>query len=225
LVLGVAVGPATGTIAPVREYLRVLRKRSGAILLLDDAHGFGVLGQAGRGLVDELGLWDHVNGGAPADGVRLYVGGTLAKALGGFGGIIPGTTRFIDAVRAGSHYFEGASAPASACAGASAKALEIILREPGLRRALHENASRLRTGLRQLGWNVPEGRTAHFGLSLGTTENMRRIYESLKARGILVPYLASYSGTPSQGLLRFAVFATHTPAQIDQLLNALREVV
>lgn len=225
LVLADAVGPATGTLAPVKDYLRVLAVNERASLLLDDAHGFGVLGDDGRGLLDELGLWPQVNRLPAAQGVSLFECGTLAKALGGFGGIIPGTREFVARARASSHYFDGASAPASAVAGATAKALEITVAEPGLRARLRANVLRLRAGLRALGLTIPAGATANLGVVAGSAANMQRIHAALKARGIMVPYFGTYSGIPPEGVLRFAVFANHSDAQIDRLLAELRSIL
>jgi 8-amino-7-oxononanoate synthase len=226
LVLADAVGPATGRLTPVAAYLDALRSAGRATVLLDDAHGVGVLGENGRGLLDELGLWTGVNGQGRAEGnVELCVVGTLAKALGGFGGVIPGSRAFVGAARGASHYFDGASAPASAVAGASAKALELVMQHPELRRRLRGNVLRLRAGLRELGVAVPEGTSAHVGVSIGTGEQMCAIEQELKRRGIIVPYLASYSGSAPQGVLRMAVFANHSEAQIDRLLAALREIL
>jgi 8-amino-7-oxononanoate synthase len=225
LVMADAVGPSSGSLAPVADYLRVLERCEYAGLLLDDAHGFGVLGQRGRGLLEELGRWDRVNREPAAEGVGIFVGGTLAKALGGFGGIIPGTRDFLEQVRAASHYFDGASAPASPVAGATAKALEIVMKQPILRQLVRENSARLRAGLRALGLEVPDGITAHFGVTIGDATNMRCIHEALKAQHIMVPYVSAYSGIPSAGVLRFAVFADHTHEQIDHLLAVLREIL
>jgi len=225
LVMADGVNPSTGTIAPVREYLAAITDRTHATLLLDDAHGFGVLGEQGRGLLDELELWTHVNGGAPVNGVRVSVGGTLAKALGGFGGIIPGTNEFVERVRKSSHYFDGASAPASAEAGATAKALEIVLREPELRERLRANVRHVRAGLRALGLIVPDDVPAHFGVTIGDAANMKHVHEALKARGILLPYVGTYSGLPPEGVLRFAIFASHTTGQLDRLLDKIQEVL
>jgi 8-amino-7-oxononanoate synthase len=225
LVMADAVGPATGLLAPVADYLLALESRESAVLLLDDAHGFGVLGGHGRGLLDEPETWPRVNTGSTAGGPALCVCGTLSKALGGFGGIIPGTREFVARARAASHYFGGASAPASSVAAASAKALEIVVREPTLRLRLRENTLRLRRGLSVLGLIVPAGAAAHFGLSAGDAANMRRIHHSLKDRGILLPYMDAYSGIPPEGLLRFAVFANHTNAQIDRLLGELASLL
>jgi 8-amino-7-oxononanoate synthase len=225
LVMANAVGPLTGAVAPVPDYLQALAGCERAVLLLDDAHGFGVLGPDGRGLLDQLDLWHQVNCIASQPGLSVSVAGTLSKALGGFGGIIPGSRAFVDLCRKASHYFEGASAPAAPVAAATAKALEIVMREPSLRRQLAENAVALRAGLKDLGLAAPEGATAHLGLKVGNARDMRRIHEELKARGIMLPYIASYSGSSADGLLRFAVFATHTTKQIAHLLAELRTLL
>jgi 7-keto-8-aminopelargonate synthetase-like enzyme len=149
----------------------------------------------------------------------------LSKALGGFGGIIPGTRDFVARARKASHYFDGASAPASAEAGATAKALEIVMRDPSSRNSLRNNIQRLRSALRGMGLPLPEGAAANIGVSIGTADNMRRIHEALKARGILVPYFGAYSGIPPEGILRFAVFANHTEAQLDRLAAEMRSLL
>jgi 7-keto-8-aminopelargonate synthetase-like enzyme len=222
-----AVCPSTGETAPVPDYLVVLKSHRRAVLLLDDAHGFGVLGPNGRGLLDELGRWGDANrlGSGTPEGVQLFVCGTLAKALGGFGGIIPGTAAIIERARRSSHSFAGSSAPASAVAGASAKALESVMRDPSLRARLRDNAHHLRTGLRALGLTVPESATAHLGVTVGDAANMQRIHHELAQRRIMVPYVGEYTGLPAGGVLRFAVFATHTTAQIDFLHRELRSIL
>lgn len=225
LVIADAVGPVTGRAAPVHDYLRVLEGFERAALLLDDAHGFGVLGPAGRGLLDELGLWPQANRVAVTGGVRLAVCGTLSKAFGGFGGIIPGSRDFAAAARRGSHHFDGATAPPSGTAAATAKALEIAAREPARRERLRENARRLREGLRAMGLAVLDSPAAHLGISIGDEASMSRIHNELKTRGILVPYIKAYAGIPREGALRIAVFANHTLAQIDRLLAELRKAL
>lgn len=226
LVMADAVAPPTGALAPVTDYLDALAAFAPAILMLDDAHGFGVLGEAGRGLFDHQGLWPEVNtGAARADGITLTVGGTLAKALGGFGGIIPGSRSFIEEVRAKSHYFEGASAPAAAVAGSTAKALEIVSQDPTLRLRVRSNAAYLRAGLRALGLEVPDTPAAQTGVAVEDAANMKRLHLELRQRGILVPHLAAYSGLGPEGVMRIAVFSTHTNAMIDELLTALKSLL
>jgi 7-keto-8-aminopelargonate synthetase-like enzyme len=225
LVLSDGVFAMSGALAPLNEYQRVLHSRAPAILHLDDAHGFGVLGEHGRGVLEYSGLWGRVNSDTAPAGVGLTVCGTLAKAMGGFGGIIPGGRKFVQRAREASHYFEGASAPSSADAGATAKALEIVQHQPELRKQLQANVVQLRHGLRALGLAVTDGPSANFSVEIGAAANMRRIHEELKAAGFLVPYVAAYAGLGPQGALRLAVCAMHTPEMIENLLAAMRKIL
>jgi 8-amino-7-oxononanoate synthase len=226
LVLTDGVFSVSGRLAPLPEYLQVLRKHVPATLLIDDAHGFGVLGEKGRGTVEHFGLWGpRVNAEGGMDGVSVAVGGTLAKAVGGFGGVIPGARSFLQKVRTGSHYFDGASAPSSADAGATAQALDIVQRQPELRSRLRANIAQLRSGLRALGLAVEDEPSANFAVEISDAPTMRRIHNELKSAGFIVPYVAAYSGLGPAGALRFAVCASHTPEMIQGLLEALREIL
>ena len=225
MVMADGVGPSTGRVAPVAAYLEALAPFAPATLHLDDAHGFGVLGAHGRGVWDAAGLWPHVNGGPDCRGVRLTVCGTLAKALGGFGGIVPGTRAFVEKARASSHYFDGASAAAAPLAGCAAAALRLCLAHPEWRDALRSNVSIVRSGLRDLGISVTDEPTPNIGCAAGSAADMRRIHESLKASGILVPYIPTYSGLGAEGILRLAVCALHTPSHLTALLSALQSTL
>jgi 8-amino-7-oxononanoate synthase len=226
LVLTDGVFSLTGAVAPIDRYVELMRGFLTATILVDDAHGFGTIGRDGRGTVEHLGLWGTTVNGDPAqDGFGLYVCGTLSKALGGFGGILPGSVALLNRVRETSHYYEGTSAPMSAAAGATAKALEIVVREPQLRERLVGNARRLRSGLRSLGLTIDDWPTPIVGLSVGSSENMRRIHDELRSGGIIVPYFAAYSGSGAAGRLRIAVFATHTDEMIDRLIAELRRII
>jgi 7-keto-8-aminopelargonate synthetase-like enzyme len=79
--------------------------------------------------------------------------------------------------------------------------------------------------LRALGLDVAETPAAQMGVTIGDGANMRRLHLALREHGILVPHLAAYSGLGPEGVMRFAVFATHTPAMIDELLQALAEIL
>ena len=225
LVMTDAVMPATGRLAPAADYLRVLRDFTPATLLLDDAHGFGVLGENGRGTLEHLDLWEAANGGAGIDGVALFTGGTLAKALGGFGGIVTGDAAFIAHVRASSHYYDGASAPPSPIAAASAKALELIASDSSFRTRLRANIHHLHEGLRALGLDVPDTAAAQAGVPIGNAANMQRLHAALRDAGIIVPAVGAYPGVGAEGVLRFAVCAGHTPEQIDTLLATLKKLL
>ena len=155
-------------------------------------------------------------------GPRLYCSGTLSKALGGYGGIIAGSRRWIERLKAGSHWYDGASPPPPPIVAASARALELVLAEPQLRVRLRENVGRLRAGLARLGLPCDQTPSPIVCLRLGTADEMRGIQAGLMARGILIAYMAAYAGLDSEGALRLAVFATHTAEMIDRLLDGLQ---
>ncbi len=247
LVMTDGVFSVLGHIAPLPDYCRVLAEYPGAALVVDDAHGAGVLGAAGRGTLDYFGLTAGLDGeetragsdvgriGNPSKngagffdglairppGPRLFFSTTLSKALGGFGGILPLDHGLLDRVRAATHHYQGASAPPVPVAAASAKALEIVRTRPELRGKLAQNVRTVKDGLRRLGLTVDDTPVPIVPLFLGTAENMQRVHRELAAGGIMVPYMPTYSGLGPSGVLRLAVFATHTPAMIAQLLDAL----
>jgi 8-amino-7-oxononanoate synthase len=220
------VCPATGAVAPLVEIIGVLNEFDRSSIIVDDAHGVGVLGRDGRGTLEHLEVWKAgVNQAIAATGTSIFMSATLSKALGGFGGILPSSAEFADRIRSTSHYWDGASAPAAPVAGASARALEIVMAEPQLRDRLHENTVTLRKALRGLGLAVEDWPTPIIGLSIGRAEDMIRVQQELLSAGILVPHIRSYAGAGSEGLLRIAVFATHTREMIDRLVEALKSVI
>jgi len=229
LVMSDGVFSARGTIAPVAEYREILGRYPGSILMLDDAHALGVLGESGRGTLEHAGLWPlGVNASLPSDGRPdspcLLLSGTLSKALGGFGGIIPGAQAMIDRIKSTSHYFAGASAPPVPAAAASARALEIVIERSEMRTRLWENVRTLKSGLREMGLHVDDTPVPIISLTLGTADAMQRIQRELADRGLMIAYLPTYSGLGPEGALRLAVFSTHTQAMIRRLLDELRQL-
>ena len=216
----------TGAVAPLDQYVEALRDYGTATLLVDDAHGLGTIGPSGRGSLEHLGLWgEEVNADPAGGGLGLYVCGTLSKAIGGFGGIAARQSGPAGSRAADVALLRRGRRPDVGAAGATAKALEIVLRQPQLRRRLAENALRLRAGLRALGLAVDDWPTPIIGLEIGGSENMRRIHDELRRAGIIVPYFAAYSGARPAGRLRIAVFATHTEEMLERLLAELGRVL
>ena len=237
LVLSDGVFSFLGTVAPVAEYVSLLANYESASLLIDDAHGFGVLGKQGRGTLEHCGLDPAVANRTPEDSsdiffddgtgsvpINLYVGFSLSKAVGGCGGVLPGGESFVQRLKERSSMFIGASAPASPIAAATAKALS-ILAEDRLRDRLRQNVARLKSGLRGIGVTVDDSPVPIAILTLGSSRNMRGIQKRLSQRGVLISYLPRYAGLGSEGALRIAVFATHTPEMIDGLIETLTAVV
>lgn len=232
LVLTDGVFSVRGTIAPIAEYDGILEEYAGAGLMVDDAHGVAVLGDQGRGALEYAGRFDgRVNDVAddsangPGRGCRKLLTATASKAIGGYGGLIPGSRPFIDRLKKTSHWYDGASAPPAAVSAATAKAIEVMLANPHLRRQLQQNVAALKTGLQALGLAVDETPVPIACLVLGKAANMARIQKALMERGIAIACMTAYAGLGPEGGLRIAVFANHTQPMIEQLLDELRRVL
>jgi len=231
LVMTDGVFAASGRLAPLREYLAILERYSGAMLLVDDAHGLAVLGANGRGSLELAGVAPAaINAQLPATGTSsesttIFHGTTLSKAVGGHGGAITGSREFLSRVRTASGWFRGASAPAAPVAAATARALEIIHHEPALRNQLAANVKLTRAALRGLGLDIDEWPSPIISFQLSSPAAMQQLQERLYAEGIAVGYARNYAGAGPDGMLRVAVFATHTPQMIGQLAETLGRVL
>lgn len=212
MILSDGIFPVPGEIAPVPEYLKVIEPYNG-LLWLDDSHALGVIGPNGRGTYDHFGV----------KGEHLLYGGTMSKAFGGYGGIIPASTALAAGIRSG-HIMSGATMPPSAAAGAAVKGLELLTAHPEWRAKLWANAKRLKSGIKALGFPVTETVVPVVSFSLGKAEVMERVHDELMNRGIVIQ-LSHYVGAGPAGVLRAVVFATHTNEQIDRLLSALKTLV
>ncbi len=227
LVVTDGVFASSGAIAPMSEYARILDERPGSALLVDDAHGVGVLGANGRGTLEYEGLTNRpINSAEPsAANCRIFLTATLSKALGGYGGIIPGARSFVEKLKNSSHWFDGISAPPTAIAAAGRKSLELAQNEPELRERLNKNAAQLKNGLRRLGLDVDDFPTPISGISIGSKENMRQIQAALFEQNVAVAFMPKYAGSSGEGAIRLAVFATHDEAMIDELLTKLGKLL
>lgn len=213
VVLTDGVFAVSGRVAPLAAYGDVLRRYDGALLVVDDAHGFGVLGAAGRGSVEYAGRWGCA-------GVRVT--GTASKALGGYGGLVVGSAAEVRDLQARSPLYAGSTPPPAPVAAATAAALRIAREEPRLRAQLAHNVRQLRAGLRALGLPVEDWPTPIVPIVLPTGAAMQTLHDRLRAEGVIVPYLPRYAGLGPHGALRVAVFATHQPHHFEQLFSVLR---
>ncbi len=227
LVITDGVFPVRGALAPVGEYYEILRAYPDAALAVDDAHALGAVGPSGRGSLEQAGLpWETVNTNVqPEQGPRLFCCGTLSKAFGGFGGIVPGSADFIVHIHEDSPYFRAANPVSPGVAAGCARAIELVLEDPGMLTRLHENARRLRNGLRGLGIEVDDTPVPIICVVLDTAEQMQQVQAELMEQGILIAYNPKYSDLGPKGGIRIAVFATHTEEMIQRLLDGVAKVV
>jgi glycine C-acetyltransferase/8-amino-7-oxononanoate synthase len=214
LVLSDGVFPVSGEIAPLGDYLAMVKPLQG-LVYLDDAHAVGVMGKNGRGTPE---YFDIIDGSCRSSA-------TLAKALGGFGGIIWGETEWVENLDRASRICAGASPPPLVVAAASAKALAVARTTPELRQRLRDNVARARTGLRSLGWEMPDTPVPILCLEGRPGVSLERIKKELFEQAIAVELVRSYTSTPAGGALRIAIFATHSDEQIDSLIKAIGQLV
>jgi len=228
------VSPVLGDVAPASDYLDAIDEHGRGVLVVDDAHGVGVLGANGRGTLEHAaevsGRPIRVNVthevATQADpGRSAWMCGTLSKALGGAGGVVAGSRPYVAALRERARWFHGAAAPSAPVAGATAESLRILLAEPALRERLRHNIARLRAGLRGLGLQVADWPTPIVCVQVGDGANMARVQRALLERGIAVAHSRNYPGVGEQGALRIAACATHTDVMIDRLVQEMAALV
>lgn len=205
-----------GDWCPLAEIV-TLKERFGALLLLDEAHAVGVIGDHGRGLADHLGLASRVD-------VQM---GTLSKALGCSGGYICGSRALVDLLINRARSFIYSTAPSPALAATAHAALDLLLSTAGeLRR------QRLRANLAKFADSLPQhfadGRkvqSAIIPIILGPAEKALAAAQTLLDRGFFVPAIR-YPTVPKEAArLRVTLSARHTPEQIGGLCEVLRELV
>ncbi|CAM5584988.1 8-amino-7-oxononanoate synthase/2-amino-3-ketobutyrate coenzyme A ligase [Aquamicrobium terrae] len=208
------VFPSTGGLAPLAEYRKAMEPYEGAILCIDDSHGVGVLGESGRGSLQHAGLERAGN----------YMAGTLSKALGALGGIVPGSAALAQKINDNAMILRGASPPPPAAAAAAIAAMRILETTPQMFADLRRNVSHMRAGLRRLGFDIVE--TPVPIVSVRGDVDFDRLRAELDARDIVVKVTAAsgYSDAPDVPTLRLAVFSQHTPEQIDRLLSSIGEL-
>jgi 8-amino-7-oxononanoate synthase len=209
LVVTDAVFSMDGDPAPLAALAEVCA-RTGAALLVDEAHATGVLGARGSGLCEATGVQPDV---------RM---GTLGKALGGFGAYAATSRTVADLLvnRARSVVFSTTLPPA--LCEALVVAVDLLENDPELRPRLWRNVRRFVEGLRRLGF-AAEPRSAIVPVMLGTPERALRASAFLRERGLLVKPIRPPTVPEGTSRLRFALSAAHTEAQIDRALQALEE--
>jgi 8-amino-7-oxononanoate synthase len=203
-----------GTIANVPEIVRLARKY-GARLMLDEAHGVGVLGPGGRGAAELFGLLDEVD----------LVMATFSKAFASVGGFVAGNRLVIDYLRsnARSHIFS-ASLPPPAVAAARC-ALEIIRSEPERRTGLLENAHRWSAGLIELGYKAPFHGTPIVPVQQLKNDHLTvGIFKKLLQEGVFVNPVLPPAVPRGGQLLRTSLMSTHDSNILQRALNVFARI-
>lgn len=219
LILTDAVFSMDGDVADLPGLFE-LAERYDAWLVVDDAHGFGVLGPRGQGSLAHFGV--------PVS-KRVVLMGTFGKAAGVAGAFVAGDTQVIEWLinAARTYIFTTAAPPAVACA--VSKSLEIIAAGDDLRTNLYARIAQLRNGLApfcgERGWQLVDQQpttTAIQPVIVGANKDTLDVAARLEAHGLWVPAIRPPTVPVGSARLRISLSAAHTEADVDALLTALR---
>ena len=215
LIVAEGIYSMLGDVAPLKEIVE-MKKKYGAMLMLDEAHSMGFCGKTGRGVAQELGLEDEVD----------FLVGTFSKSVGTVGGFVVSNHPKFEVLRlAARPYVFTASLPPSVVASAKS-AIETIKGADDLRKQLWENAHHLHQGLKDAGFAIPTKTPESPIIAIAThdTEETVRFWSGLLRAGVYVN-MAVPPATP-QGffLLRCSVCASHTSEQIDTIIERFVKV-
>ena len=226
LVVSDAVFSMDGRLANVPELLQVCERHQ-AWLMIDDAHGFGVLGECGEGSLAHWGIASRHGVAAAWQGRlgRLVYMATLGKAAGVAGAFVAGDAEVVDWLTQRARTYMFATAAPASLAAALRASLRIFVQEPQRRVHLRQLADRLRQGLGELpsGWALWPSPTPIQALVVGGNDSALRLMEALDARGIWVPAIRPPTVPQGQARLRISLSAVHSLQQVDALVQAIHQ--
>lgn len=202
-----------GDLANLPEIVK-LKKKHGARLLVDEAHGIGVFGENGRGSIEYFGVEEDID----------LVMGTFSKSLAAVGGFIAGESGVIEFIKhhARSQIFSAAPPPASAAAVLSA--LDIVEREPERRKQLWENTHFMQNQLQDLGFDTGNSQSPVIPIIVGDDVTTFTMATRLQEEGVFVNPVVTPAVPPGQAMIRTSYMATHKREHLLQALAAIRKV-
>jgi 8-amino-7-oxononanoate synthase len=198
-----------GDQAPLAEIVRI-KEQYGALLMVDEAHSLGVLGQRGRGLAEAAGCLDQVD----------FIVGTFSKSLGTIGGFCVSKHPELDLVRYASRSYIFTASPSPATIASVRAALSLLEAGTDLRKKLWDNAHRLYAGLKRQGFVLGSEPGPVVAVYTDSKEQTLRCWAALLERGVYVNLVLPPAAPDGKSLLRCSVSAAHSSEQIDQMLAA-----
>ena len=202
-----------GDIANLPEIVK-LKNTYGARLLVDDAHGIGVLGESGRGTAEHFGIEHEVD----------LIMGTFSKSLATVGGFIASSGEVVDFIRhnARSGIFSAAMPPGTAAA--ALKAIGIVESEPERRKQLWESTHYMRQELQGLGFDTGHSESPVIPIAVGEDLTAFSMAKRLQEEGVFVNPIVTPAVPPGQGMIRTSYLAPHRREHLDRALTAIAKV-
>lgn len=199
-----------GDVADLRECCRAAAAHE-ALVMTDEAHGSGVLGNRGAGLAELQGVEDQIAASV----------GTLSKAFGSVGGFVCGRREVIDTLINTGRTFIYTTALPPACSAGALAALRIIQREPQRRARVLALAEHLRKELTAHGWDCGDSVTPIVPVMIGDSAKAVAMSEALREKGLWVPAIRPPTVPPNGARLRISLMATHTDGDVERLVEAI----
>ncbi len=191
-----------------------IARRYGARIMVDDAHGIGVLGMTGRGTAEHFGLEQEVD----------LIMGTYSKSLASIGGFVAGDAEVIDYIKHFARALIFSASPPPASVAAVSAALDIIENEPERIERLWKNTGRMLSGFKSLGFAVGPSQTPIIPIIVGEDEMAFKVVMMLQEEGIFANVAVSPAVPPGKALIRTSYMATHTDEHLDRVLQAFEKV-
>lgn len=202
-----------GDIAPLPDIAEIAEKY-GAIMMVDDAHGEGVLGRGGRGIVDHFGLHGKVD---------IEVG-TLSKAFGVVGGYVAGSREMIEFLRQKARPFLFSSAVTPPDVAASIAAVDILTESDELVQKLWDNARYFKENMKALGFDTGKSQTPITPVMLGEAKTAQEFSKRLFEEGIFAQAIGYPTVPRGKARIRVMISATHTKDDLDFALEKFAKV-
>ena len=214
LIVSDGVFSMEGTTAPLKKLCRLKQQYDG-LLVIDDAHGIGVLGEKGKGTME----YENIN----STKIDILIG-TFGKSFGTSGAFVCGSKDFIELLIQKARTLIYTTALAPALAASTSKSLEILINEPERRKRLHENIKYFRASLENTSLHSENSVTAIQTITLGENEKAIKFSQALEKRGLLVIAIRPPTVPANTARLRITLCSEHTHSQIDQLVSALTHI-
>ena len=190
-----------------------LAKKYGARLMVDDAHGIGVLGKTGRGTAEHFGLEDEVD----------IIMGTYSKSLASIGGFIAGSEKVVHYIKHFARTLIFSASPPPASVAAVSAALDIIDNEPDRIEMLWKNTRKMLAGFKSLGFRIGPSETPIIPVIVGENEKAFTMGMMLQEEGVFANVAVSPAVPEGKALIRTSYMATHTGEQMDRVLSAFEK--